>query len=335
MSRRPDPLRVAFIGAGGIAERHVGVLAQMEDVAVVAVADPDFQRAESLGSRLQARPFRHYDDLLDFARPEAVFICVPPFAHGTPEVAVMEAGLPFFVEKPLSLDLETAEMVAARIDRQALVTAVGYQWRYLDTVEEAKGLLADNPPQLVSGYWLDQTPPPQWWWRNDRSGGQMVEQATHIVDLARYLVGDVREVYARCAPARPRADFPGLDVATAHAATLWFANGAVGNIASTCMLRWGHRVGLHVFSDGLAIELSEREIMVDVGQGRPVRQAGDDPVLRQDRDFIDAVRGVGNRIRCPYRAALESHRVSLAIAESARTGLPVSIAARVAEPLDA
>lgn len=325
MSRKPDPLRVAFIGAGGIAERHIGLLGQMKDVAIVAVADPDFERAERLALRFKARPFRNHEDLLTFARPEAVFICVPPFAHGAPELAVINAGLPFFVEKPLSLDLKTGETIAARVREQALLTAAGYQWRYLDTVEEANRLLADNRPQLISGYWLDQTPPPRWWWRNDRSGGQMVEQATHIVDLARHLVGEVREVYAQCSHAPPRAEFPDLDVATANAATLRFANGVVGNIASTCMLRWGHRIGLHLFSDGLAIELSEREIMVDVGRGRPVRQAGGDPVFRQDRDFIDAVRGMGNRIRCPYREALESHRVSLAIAESTCTGLPVSI----------
>ena len=54
---------------------------------------------------------------------------------------------------------------------------------------------------------------------------------------------------------------------------------------------WDHRVGLHLFCDGLAIELSDREIMVDVGHGRPVREAGGDPVEREDRDFIDAVRG--------------------------------------------
>lgn len=238
MTPRADPLRVAFIGAGGIAERHVGLLGRMDDVVIVAVADPDFERAAGLAAQLRARPFRHHEDLLMRASPDAVFICVPPFAHGGPEEAALDAGLPFFVEKPLSLQLESAMTIATRIREQALVTAVGYQWRYLDTVEETRRLLADNPPQLVSGFWLDQTPQPQWWWRNDRSGGQIVEQATHIVDLARHLVGDICEVYARSSPPCARSDFPGLDVAAAHAATLWFANGAVGNVASTCMLRW-------------------------------------------------------------------------------------------------
>ena len=57
------------------------------------------------------------------------------------------------------------------------------------------------------------------------------------------------------------------------------------------MLRWGHRIGLNLFADGLAIELSDREIMVDVGRGRPIRAASEDPVYLEDCDFIDAVRG--------------------------------------------
>jgi predicted dehydrogenase len=255
---------------------------------------------------------------------DAVYICVPPFAHSEPENAAIKAGLPFFVEKPLSLDLDTSDRIARRVEQRGLITGVGYHWRYLDTVEEARSLLADNPAQMISGYWLDQTPPPRWWWRESSSGGQIVEQATHIVDLARHLVGEISEVYAQ-AGHLPRADFPELDVATSTAVTLRFANGAVGNLAATCMLRWGHRIGLNLFCDGLAIELSDREIMVDVGHGRPVRTAGEDPVLREDRDFIDAVKGLGNRIRCPYGEALKSHRTALAIARSATTGRPVSV----------
>ena len=140
----------------------------------------------------------------------------------------------------------------------------------------------------------------------------------------------------RRAPTRSRAAIiPGLDVATATAVSLRFATGAVGTLSATCLLGWRHRTGLHLFCDGLAIELSDREIMVDIGHGRPVRQAGGDPVEREDRDFIDAVRGLPNRIRSPYAEALKTHRVALAIAQSVMTGRPVTIEDRVAELVDA
>ena len=330
-----DFCRLGFIGAGGIAERHVGVLSGMDDVIIGGVADTDFARASELAGRIGARAYNSHADLLAMESLDAVYICVPPFAHGDVEAAVMTAGLPFFVEKPLSLDIKAAEAIAREVERRGLITAVGYHWRYLDTVEEARGLLASNPAALITGHWLDQTPPPQWWWRQDRSGGQIVEQATHIIDLARHLVGEVTEVYAQGAYTLPRDDYPGLDVATATAVSLRFATGAVGTLSATCLLGWQHRAGLHLFCDALAIELSDRDIMVDTGHGRPVRQAGGDPVEREDRDFIDAVRGLPNRIRSPYAEALKTHRVALAIAQSVMTGRPVTIEDRVAELVDA
>lgn len=318
--------RLGFIGAGGIAQRHLGVLEQFDDVELVGFADPDVDRAVQSAGRFGARAYGNFAELLDDPNLDAVYICIPPFAHGEPERLAIARGLPFFVEKPLSLEIDIAEAVAAQVEAADLVTAVGYHWRYIDTVEEARRRLADRPPQLLSGYWLDSTPPPQWWWHQDQSGGQMVEQTTHIIDLARYLAGDVTQVFG-LAGHKDREQFPGLDVATASTASLRFANGAIGNLASTCLLNWGHRVGLHVFGEGLALELTDHDIMIDVGAGRPVQHAQGDPVWREDRDFIDAVRGEPNRIRCSYGEALKTHRVALAINQSAREGRAIDIPA--------
>ena len=94
------------------------------------------------------------------------------------------------------------------------------------------------------------------------------------------------------------------------------------------MLNWNHRVGLHLFGEGLAIELTDRDVMIDIGRGRPVRGTGSDPVVLEDRDFIDAVRGSENRIRCPYPAALETLRLALAIERSAVEGRAIDVCER-------
>lgn len=330
-TRTKPMLKVGFIGAGGIAHRHLGVLETFEDAAVVGIADPDEARAAAAAERCGARPFAHHDEMIDNLALDALFICVPPFAHGAPECAALAAGLPFLVEKPLSLRGDLAVQIAAAVEAAGLVTAVGYHWRYLDTVDAARELLAANPAHLMSGYWLDQTPPPDWWRRTAGSGGQIVEQATHIIDLARFLAGDVTEVFGLAA-SRARTDFPDLDIPTASTATLRFASGAIANLSATCLLRWNHRVGLHVFADGLAMELTDRDLMVDVGRGRPVRGAEGDPVWRQDRAFLDAVKGGANLIRSPYADALRTHLVALAVASSARTGVPVRMEGLRADP---
>lgn len=326
-----DHVRLGFIGTGGIAHRHFGVLETMPDVRVVAVTDPDRARADEAARRMGATVHDDHDAMLAEAELDAVYICIPPFAHGPAERACIKAGLPFFVEKPLSLDLHLAEEIAAEVEAAGLITAVGYHWRYLDTMDEARAHLAQNPAHLMQGFWIDQTPPPEWWWREDKSGGQVVEQATHIIDAARFLAGDVTEVFGMDAR-RDRPDFPGLTVPTATAATLRFASGAIANLGATSLLRWNHRVGLHVFSDALAMEITDHDLMVDVGRGRPVRHADGDPVWREDRDFVEAVMGRDNRIRCPYAEALETHRVALAVTRSAQTGALVKMEGLRADP---
>ena len=316
--------RIGFIGAGGIAQRHFGVLDQFADVRIVAITDVDAVRAEAVAARFGARAYADTVAMLAGTELDALFICVPPFAHGEPERAAIAAGLPFFVEKPVALDLATAEPIAAAVAAAGLVTAVGYHWRYLDTVDEVRGLLTHHPARLMSGYWLDSTPPPQWWWHADQSGGQMVEQTTHLLDLARFLGGDVTTVFG-IVDHTDRAEYPGLDVPTVSIASLRFASGAAANFASTCLLGWNHRVALHLFGERLAIELTDHDLMVDVGRGRPVRRAEGDAVWREDRDFVDAVQGGDSRIRCSYADAVATLRVALAIGESARTGRAISL----------
>lgn len=315
-------VRIGFIGAGGIASRHFWDLHGFDDAQVVALADPTVERAQELAGHVGATPYDDWRRMLDGEQLDAVYVCTPPFAHGAPELALTERGIPFFVEKPLSHDADTAERVGAAVEAKGLTTAVGYHWRYLDTTEEVQRLLQDRPARLVSGYWIDGTPPPGWWRRQDQSGGQFVEQTTHIFDLARVLVGEVASVYAT-AGRTPREAWPDTTVAEASAATLTFESGAVGSMLSTCLLNWPHRIGLHLFGDGYAVEISEHELMVDVGQGRPVRGAVGDPFVREDRDFIDAVKGEADRIRAPYAEALRTHRLTMAALRSVETGRAV------------
>ena len=105
--------KIGFIGAGGIAHRHFGVLEQFEDVVIAAVTDVDGGRAEAAAARFGARAYTDFAAMLADCSLDAVYVCVPPFAHGAPERAVIAAGLPFFVEKPVAIDLATALEIGA------------------------------------------------------------------------------------------------------------------------------------------------------------------------------------------------------------------------------
>ncbi len=316
--------RIGFVGAGGVADRHARMLSEFADVRIVAVTDPDEPRRDAFARTHGARPVPGLAALLD-SGVDAVYVCVPPFCHGPIEEAVAAAGLPMFVEKPLGLDLAVPERVAKLVADAGVPTAVGHHWRYAASVRRASDLLADRPVRLLVGAWLDQVPPVPWWSHRDRSGGQAVEQAVHVLDLARVLAGEVTEVHAVAgAPAA------GGDVDGATAAALRFADGAVGTLAATCVLGWKQRAGLEVFADGLAVTITENGMAVRAGPDEPVWQAvdPDDAKRAADRAFVDAVLGRADDVLVPYAEAVRTHRLACALARSAVDGRPVCLAER-------
>ena len=323
--------RIGMIGAGYIGKKHLDCLLGFDDARVVAIADAMGDRAREQAARCGARAYGDHGRMLDAEELDALYICVPPFAHGPPEAAAVERGLPFFVEKPLALDVETAEEIARGVSDRGLVTAAGYHWRYLNVVEKAREILSENPARLALGYWLDETPPVAWWSEEARSGGQMIEQTTHVFDLVRLLVGEVATVHAVGARS-VRPAFPNADVSDVSVATLLFDSGALGTVSSTCLLSGPHRVGLHLFCEGLAVEMSREELVVDDGKKRMVYERQGDPIAREDRDFVDAVRGGENRIRVPYAEALRTHRLAISAARSAREGRTIELHTEADEP---
>ena len=220
-----DECKVGFVGAGGVAMRHARHLAQLKDVRVVAVTDPNAAAAQSFAETTDAAVATDLDELIKTS-PDAVYVCVPPHAHGAIEEQLLDAGIAMFVEKPLAMDLPTAERIPATARQAGVVTAVGHHWRYSPAVDLVRDLLAGRPVRLVTGSWIDRVPPVPWWSKRALSGGQIVEQAVHVLDLIRLLCGDVVEVDAYANSAPPAT--PGADVDGATVAILKLKSGAVG-----------------------------------------------------------------------------------------------------------
>lgn len=311
----PPLIRIGIIGAGNVAARHADVLSGFPDVTISGIADTDPHKAEALASRHGTLAYGGHADLLDAGGLDAIYVCVPPFAHGNPESDALACNLPIFVEKPLALDLLTAEKIASEIKRRNLPSAVGHHWRYLDILERARELLADRPVRLAQGHWLDKVPPVPWWIRQEMSGGQILEQAVHVLDLARVLIGEVTMVHAVPASGRDAGE-----IDRASAAVLRFASGATGTLATTSLLEHKHRAGLEVHAEGIVLEIGETQLVVN---GTTIIQETGEAKTRIDREFVNAVQGKQADVRVPYEEAVKTHRLALALTQSAATGEPV------------
>ncbi len=310
-------MKIAMIGAGGIAGRHLRGLSQQQDIEILGHADQSIERAQEAAQRWGGRAYPSQEEMLERERPDAVWVCVPPAFHGEIEHDLVQRGMPFFVEKPLSADRETAEGIAEAVARAGLVTGVGYQFRAMDNMPELRETLAETPARMAVGNWLGETPPVPWWRRHEMSGGQIVEQATHMFDLSRFLLGEA-SVLCAAATRAPRAKYPDMDVTNVNSAVLQYDAGQIGSYAVTCLLDHTATVHLNLVCDGLLITFTGQGVTYDDGKQRRVVEVGNDPFLAEDRAFLDAVEaGDPSKVVCSYAEALLTHRLCCDIREAA------------------
>lgn len=318
-------VRVGFIGCGGMANAHFRSLSGMENVERAAFCDVNPERAKQATEQYGGAPYSDFRQMLDTEKPDAVYIVVPPGFHDDIEVEVANRGIPFFIEKPIALTNETTARVQDAIDRNNVITSVGYHWRYQGGTDRAREILEDITIGMVLGYWMGGLPGVSWWRRMEQSGGQFVEQTTHILDLARYLVGDVKRVYA-AADLRCMQDVENINVPDVGTATLEFENGVVGTMNNTCMLgSGGGPVALHIVARDLWMEVRSK---VKIRDRQGEREEGEEvnATVREDSAFIHAVEtGDRSGIRSDYADGAKTLALSLAINQSFQTHQPVDL----------
>ena len=313
-------VRIGFIGTGGIAGMHLGLLPEIERAELVAYADIMIERAQAAADRCGGRPYGDYREMLDREQLDAVYVCLPPFAHGDPEFAVLERNLHLFVEKPQALDVDTARDIAAKVEESGVLSCVGYNWRYLDTTQRARELLSGVRPALALGYWIGNTPGSPWWRVKSKSGGQIVEQTTHVYDCARYLMGEVVSVYAAGTKGLME-DLPNYDVEDASTVSLTFESGAVATILSSCVAEQGYGTALEVIARGLTVKIAGGNLEI-VREDETVRYPGrNNPYKLENELFLQAIEdGNPSLIRSAYGDVVNSLAVTLAANESMETG---------------
>ncbi|BCW94724.1 MAG: Gfo/Idh/MocA family oxidoreductase [Fimbriimonadales bacterium] len=321
------PIRIGFVGTGGIANTHFDALSQLEDAQPVAFCDIDAERAQRAAARFNGRPYTDWRTMLESETLDALYICLPPHGHDGVEIEAAERGIHLFVEKPVARTLEYAQRVAEAIQKAGVLSMVGYHFRYYGAIERAKERLQGLPVLMVKGAWDGGMPGVAWWRQHALSGGQLVEQTTHIFDLARHLAGEIVEVAAFSHYNPALLHHPDGDVSVADVVCLKFENGAVGVITDTNGLHAPGEVGLKVYTPERVVEVSWGRMTETEPNRKEEYFSRDNPYLRESEAFLQAIRtGDRSLIRSDYRDGVHTLAVTLAADESGRTGQPMPVA---------
>jgi predicted dehydrogenase len=310
-------VKVGFVGVGGIATRHLQNIAKNEQADIVAVCDIVRESALLVGERYGANVYTNVDTMLEQEFMDALFICVPPFAHGDIEEKAARLGIHLMVEKPICLDIDTAWKKYEAIKNAGVLCATGYCLRYLDTIAKAKEYLQDKEVAMVRGHYLTSFVETPWFREIDKSGGQLVEQATHILDLMRYLGGEINSVSADMG-LQVLNDIPNIDIPDVTSVNVTFATGAVGHLDCS-ITQPDHRMGLELLGKDFRVELNGVDLTIVEKDRSTTYKSKVDFYEEQDRAFIDAI--VTNNedlILSSYKNGIETLGVTLAANESRR-----------------
>jgi len=341
-------VRIGIIGTGGISRSHLRNLVRIPDAKVVGLCDivpehiditrrvineyADKVNAEGGSARRldDAKDYTDYREMLSKERLDGVYLCLPPYVHGDPEAAVIEAGAHMLVEKPVTLDLAIAAKVLEDANRKGLITASGYQLRYSAQIDKARDILAGKTIGMAMATRFGGTPGTPWYIRQDTCGGQLVEQATHHIDQLRYLIGEVETVYASAALRINNKDNPEYDIFDVNCMTMTFANGVTANFANNLISGHGSPFGsgIHIFADGVTVSLPlGRSLRVMSPQGtEEITTDTGDPMYAEDLAFVRAIKeNDAGYIKSDYLSGIRSLAVTIAGERSARIGKLVNV----------
>lgn len=330
-----EQLPVAVIGAGGFGGNTLRALAGMDSVKVVGVSDRNGDAAQRAAREVGAEAFTDNRSLLAEAKPQAVFVAVPPPAAGDIITACAKREIHVWKELPLALNLGDGLEFVRRMDSAGVVFSVGTQRRFAtgySRARELQGWLGQL--FLARAHYLFNWGP-DLGWRADRSagGGALLELGYHHIDLLVSMLGLPEEVYGSgvCganAAGKSQSPTP-YDTEDTAAVLMRFRDGCMASLVTTRVSGpVSEELSLHG-SEGSVHADSETCIIHDQ-DGNVLDRVGDDQSAplevfrRQAEHFVAAVRGGGKKYECSGKENLLNLAVIEAIYLSDRTSQPES-----------
>jgi predicted dehydrogenase len=194
-------LRIGLLGCGGIARRHAAAIPSLSDRAqLVACGGRDERKVSAFAKEFGANAFTDLHRMLDEAKLDLLVVALPPSEHAGQVEMAAAAGVHLLVEKPIALDMQRARSMVEATTRARVVAACGFMYRFGDAVlrwDQARAAGETGRIGMFVGQFHCNALHADWWRERAKSGGQMVEQLIHIVDLARHQLGEPQTVYAR------------------------------------------------------------------------------------------------------------------------------------------
>ena len=349
-------LRVGIAGCGAISRNHLEAFRALDNLQIVGVCDidPDRARATAAAWGIPAA-VTTVGELLGLGL-DLVSVCTPHPTHENVVLQAAAAGVHVLCEKPIAVDLASAERMVAACEDAGVKLGVLFQRRFWPAAQRIRAAIDDGtlgrPIMGQCSVMLHRDPgyySRDAWrgtWAND-GGGVLMTQAIHYIDLLQWFMGDVAEVYGKINTYK-HGDH--IEVEDSAAAVITFTSGAMATLEASTAASPSLGVQIRVTGEtGASASLTEfpegsdgRVDLWAVSETISSEPAHPEGILAnvdlatingqliphhttQVRDFVQALRD-GKEPAITGRDATKALRILLAVYESSRTGLPVRFA---------
>ncbi len=221
-----DALKVAVIGGGNIAQKHLPVLKDIAEAELASLVDANPQTLQESADRFGiANRWSSHHDLLAKDRPDAVFVMVSVLSMAEVAAEFIEAGVPTFLEKPPGLYTSDTRRLAALAEEHNTLAMVGVNRRFYSTMLEGRKRLLDEGPirsiTVEAHESIQRVRDNAAKWPEEVMRRWSAANGIHALDQLRFFAGDVASVDAQ----HHTVEGPMPDCCTA---IIEFEQGAVG-----------------------------------------------------------------------------------------------------------
>ncbi len=298
-----EKVRVGLIGAGRIGRLHAEHLAyRLKNVELVSVSDVYLEGAKRCAEEFGiGKYFKDYREVIGDEGIDAVVICSSTDTHAEIIEAAARAGKHIFCEKPIALDVERIDSALRAVDDAGVKLQIGFNRRFDPNFRRIKSLIESGKigdPHILRITSRDPEPPPIEYVKV--SGGIFLDMTIHDFDMARYLFGEVEEIFATGEVLVDSRIGESGDIDTALV-FLKFKNGAIGSIDNSRKAVYGYDQRVEVFgSKGAALasnNLYDNVSLIDEAgnhSAKPLHFFMDryvESYLNEMQEFINAIMG--------------------------------------------
>ncbi|WP_068619000.1 Gfo/Idh/MocA family protein [Paenibacillus tuaregi] len=287
--------RVALVGGGIISRNHLDAIAQLPELAGVAVADPNLDKRLALASQYGVRAYKDYREMIEREKPDIAVIAVPHHLHKECAIWCLSQGCHILLEKPMALSVQECDEIIDAAARAGMALMVGHTQHYLPANIQARRLIRGGQlGKLIAiqdtrhlYYYRDERP--GWFFEKMKSGGGiMMNLGAHSIDKIQFLTGSrVSRISADLTFYGTKGDVEGSGVV--------FLKTTSGLAATIVQSGYegvsGDRTEL-IFTQGMARLSPGKGLWVSRdGQYEQVEpEDQEDPFVLQFRDLLEAIR---------------------------------------------